>query len=82
MSFKTTVWLLHVVHLSSEPPVFHLQLNDAPTQQVGLLLHQLQVDSDLRLARVGGVSHLMGVGGLKRTLGDGNHVLIHVSSVH
>ncbi len=58
MSLKTTLWSLHVVHLSSEPPVLHLQLHNAPTQQVGLLLHQLQVDSDLRLPCVGGVSNL------------------------
>lgn len=55
---KTTLRPLHVVHLGPETPVLHLQLHDASTQQVGLLLHQLQVDSDLRLAGVGGVSNL------------------------
>lgn len=58
LSLKSTLWPLHVIHLSSEPPVLHLQLHDASTQQVGLLLHQLQVDSDLRLPGVGGVSNL------------------------
>lgn len=55
---KTTLWSLHVIHLSSEPPVLHLQLHNASTQQVGLLLHQLQMDSDLCLTGVGGISNL------------------------
>lgn len=58
MSFKLTLWSLHVIHLSSEAPVLYLQLHNASTQQVGFLLHQLQVNSDLGLAGVGGISNL------------------------
>lgn len=55
-----TLWCLHVLHLSSETPVLHLKLHNAPAQQVGLLLHQLQVNPDLCFAGVGGVSDLLG----------------------
>lgn len=60
MNLKFTLWSFHIIHLSSEAPVLHLQLHDASTQQVGLLLHQLQVDPDLCLAGVGWVSNLGG----------------------
>lgn len=31
MGLKATLWPLHFIHLSSEPPVLHLQLHNAST---------------------------------------------------
>ena len=41
--------ILHVVHLGPQAAVLHLQLHDAAAQQVGFLLHQLQMHLELRL---------------------------------
>lgn len=63
---RSTLWPLHVLHLGSEAPVLHLQLHDASTQQVGLLLHQLQMDSDLSLTSVRGFSNLGNIPTVRR----------------
>lgn len=60
VSLKPTRRSLHVVHLGPQASILHFQLHDAPAQQVGLLLHQLQVNSDLGLPGVRGVGNLGG----------------------